>query len=151
MIYEIYDGPRQLENGLWYWAIAAWDSESSKASGRGSATVRDKDRKTQNCDLANDFLANFQTTHTRLVVDQDGNLTRISDGAKIPQADATGRASDYESESFEVSIESQVEQAIQAYLGRAVAKNYRGNKVLPVDHSDPRAVEKYLERKGGGK
>lgn len=147
MVYEIYDGPRLLSNGLYYFAYCAWTSETRRQQGRGATIIRTPDGRNVACDLANDHLAQFRTDHTRLVLDQQGRATRISDGATIPLDQLEGPVSDYETEQFTWPIAEQAELAISQYLVRAAARNDRGSKVLPIDTSRPEAVEEHLERR----
>lgn len=151
MVYEIYDGPRQLKDGTYYFAYCAWTSEARRQAGLGSTVIRTPEGKSVACDLANDHLAQFRTDHTRLVLDAQGRATRISDGAKIPLDELEGPASDYETEQFTWPIAEQAELAISQYLVRAAARNERGSKVLPIDTSRPEAVEEHLERRRRGK
>lgn len=125
MVYTIYDGPRQLANGAWYWAYAAWYDARDQKANRGKVAVKTL-KGIIRCDLTNDHIApHFRTDHHRLVADAHGNETI---------------------EQYTLSIESQVAEATLAALQRAAQRGERGCKTLPVQAGKAHAVEALLTR-----
>ena len=124
MVYTIYDGPRLLADGRYFYAYAAWTDARNQQANRGAVVIQTPDGRTLHCDLANDHLSQFTEDHFR--TNEEGEI-----------------------EAYVWPIAEQVAAAIDRYLARAAARGERGNKLLPIHTHRLEAVEEHLAKRAG--